>query len=211
MEPCVLKTSTSFLYPVAYPPVNMEQMQADCKEKSEAIQCIKDQSKHRPLSPLIKRGLTTFAQARAKFVKKYCTNLSSSQTKKFVSDTKCIMEKKFKAFEKTDTEFSSDLLTIARAKGLGDMELKYFCCAFYKFTRSQVNNIQPECPDSKKTVEELYSFDINLLCEDEEKLADKCPKLAPIEKRHKFERKPGTGPEVMGLLIVATLGEERDV
>lgn len=53
--------------------------------------------------------------------------------------------------------------------------------------------------------------DINLICEDEEKLITKvCPGLEPLEVPKIFDERTGSSPSATILYLIATLGEKNE-
>lgn len=57
----------------------------------------------------------------------------------------------------------------------------------------------------------IVSNDISLICEDEEKLSTKvCPKLEQLNVSKTFKSEPGSGPSVVTLYLIATLGEPEE-
>lgn len=76
-----------------------------------------------------------------------------------------------------------------------------------------IDSVAPECLSSKAQVEEMIMSiipnDINLICEDEEKLSTKvCPNLEPVKIPKKFDERTGSSPSATVLYLVATLGEK---
>lgn len=134
LQHCVLRSAFSFLEPESYPPSTLEQWRGQCKAQSEAFRCVKDNSKAAPA--LIKRGMSSLVSYRQRHQRKYCTNLNSEATKKFVAATKCIVDKRLDTYRKLDSDYMSKLRAIKLAN-FNDAapELQHMCCATLKWRK----------------------------------------------------------------------------
>lgn len=134
IDPCMLDAVFSFVYKNSHPPVTTEGLTETCKRQATAFKCIKERSKTTPA--LIRRGFASFVSARQRANKKFCANVNSELSKRVVTDFKCIMEKRFSHYKGIDSEYSNTLNEIQR-RNYNDsgVELKYFCCATYKFRK----------------------------------------------------------------------------
>lgn len=75
---------------------------------------------------------------------------------------------------------------------------------------------EPECSAYKAIIEELSgnvaSEDMNLVCEEEEKLAKTCAKLEPLQFKRltNFQPNPKLPTAALATYLVVTLGEPND-
>lgn len=130
----MLNAVVSLIYRQSYPPTSTEALGKMCERQTEAFKCLKDKSKSMPALP--RRGILSFVSSRQRANKKLCANLQSDYSRRFVQDFKCIMEKRFAEYKANDVEFSSTINELDRRHFTdGALELRYFCCAVYKFRR----------------------------------------------------------------------------
>lgn len=165
------------------------------------------------LPAIIKRGLSGFLSAKSRMNKKYCTNMNSDLSKRYVSDMKCLLEKKADDFIRLETILASKIDAILeRNYNDSAAELKQICCALYTIKRDMHKlNIEKACPDAKITSDEYINEhvrdDVSLICEDEDKLMTKiCPKIDKLDLKTPVL---GKGLNSAGLIIylIATLGD----
>lgn len=208
LEPCVAKSTYTLIYEPSYPPTTKEAFQKHCEVKYEAFKCVKELLKKGKYLPLIKRGITGYVQARARFTKKYCTNIESKETQALINDFKCIIENREKEYRQLDLDVVKEMSELRQASGLGDKELKYICCSIMKYRRSLTSSLGPQCAASKTRIEELATSivpdNINIICDDDEKHLEECNRLPVLEK---LEGKPKYSAIVIILYLVATFGD----
>lgn len=161
----------------------------------------------------MKRGVLAFIQGRQRQYRKYCTNLKSEVSKKYVEDMKCITEKKFDTFNKVEASLGSRALAILN-KNYTDsgVELKQICCTLYTHKKNMLSAFGSECPKSKDTMEEYVgqqvTQDIEIICEDEEKTLTKtCPTLEKLSFSNVYDIDKNPNSAGLFLYLVATLGE----
>lgn len=209
-DDCIIKASFSNLHPANYPPTTTESLNKLCKVQADAIKCIKEKSKG--THSMVRRGMVAYVASRQKHQKKYCTNPNSEQSKKFVADMKCIREVNFESRRKLESDVALKIEQLAK-KDLRDpaLELRYLCCAVRDIKKGLLDGARRDCPRSMETYEEMisnvYPEEINLVCDDEEKLDKACSTLEPLKISGEFVPRPGNSPSVLALFIVSTLGE----
>lgn len=134
LEPCVASSVQSYVQPAHLPPTNTEALKAACKRHAEGLKCLKEKGKTLPA--IIKRGLAEIIKSRQHHSKKYCANVNSEVSQKYLNDMKCILEKKKEAFAERDTLFANQLIEIYRRNyNDSSVELKVLCCAITSFRR----------------------------------------------------------------------------
>lgn len=214
VDPCVTQSVYSYIYPQSRPPTSVSQLVSICKAQSEAYKCLRERSRVAPA--LIKRGLASLVATRQRHSKKYCTNPAGELSKKFLDANRCVSEKKPLAYEEIDSRFAHTLIAIKAANfNSSAVELNQLCCAVYSWRKNLLAQTELDCPKHKEIIEEMLSSivssEINLICEDEEKLSVKvCPKLEPLQKikKGKFPIESESSPSINVLYLIATLGEQ---
>lgn len=105
-------------------------MAESCAKRSAAFKCLKDKLKTSSDTAILKRGIKNFIAQQQKMHKKFCTNIESEQTKEFLRDMKCLMDKKLAKFNEVEAVQANSGLEILR-RNYSDpaIELKYVCCA----------------------------------------------------------------------------------
>lgn len=210
---CVTRATFSFAFPSSMPPRDEAEFRTLCRSQADAFKCVKEKTKGGV--PIIRRGLVSYVGNRAKHHKRYCTNLASEPSRKFLEASRCLRDKRFPAYKASDVEFVELLKEIARRNYTdATIELKRICCAILNFRKSLIDDMGAECAQHKPIIEELayqvVSDDINLVCEEEDKLVKTCAKLEPLQfKRQQPNAKPDprTSAPTLALYLVATLGE----
>lgn len=215
MDSCFKTAAPTFLYPPhSNLPTSTEELDRTCKEQARSLKCLKDKSRVAPY--LIKRGVGSFVTSRQRHSKKYCANVNSELSRKYVKDLKCVMDKRVDVYRKTDIKFANTFKAMMEQRGQFKdtaTELKLLCCAMIGYKKKMIENVGSECESSRATMEELYSTivtsDMDLVCEDEDKLLTKvCPNLPPLANvSTMFVESPGNGPSTLGIYLFATLGD----
>lgn len=197
------------------PPKSEAELKALCKSQADGFKCIKERTKGGP-GP-IRRGLVGYVTGRMKHHKKYCSDTSSQRSREFVAATKCLLERRLTHFRNNDLELLQVFEEVAR-RNYNDSaaELKRICCSFHTFRRNFLEATGQECAAHKLMVEELadtiVSEQLNLVCDDEEKLSKICPKLEPLQFKRVSNFEPGSRLpfSVLAIYLIATLGEPND-
>lgn len=209
----------SFLYPASFPPKTQNEFKAACKSQSEGFKCLKEKTKG--TLPLLRRGVLTMVSTRQRHHRRYCTNLESEHSKRFLQGTKCFMEKRFKSFNEADSDLVRTLAAIMRNNYKdASLELKQICCSFFNYRKRFHEAVGEECASHKGMADDLLQSimveDVSLVCEDEEKLSKVCPKLEkvdlePLRRDPTFKVGPGgQSGSTMALYLFATLGEPNE-
>lgn len=190
----------------------MDEFKASCRSQSEGFKCIKERTKGSV--PLLRRGLMTFVATRQRQHRRFCTNLESEHTKRFIQATTCIMEKRLAPMKANDGLLVQNLVEIYR-RNYNDsaLELKQFCCTFFNFKKNFRELVGDECSNHKPAAEDLLNQiitdDLMLICDDDDKLTKVCPKLEQLVAKPdpNFKLAQGRSPPGMALYLIATLGE----
>lgn len=84
----------------------------------------------------MRRGLLTFISGRQRYHKKYCSNVNSGLSQKFLKDLTCILDKKANLYEQIDSDFANTLIELKK-KNFDDakIELKYLCCSLINYRK----------------------------------------------------------------------------
>lgn len=175
--------------------------------------------------------MLAFVGNRQKHLKKICTNLDGDYSRKFVEASKCAMERRYDAFKANHDTLTMRFQQIFLANyNNASLELKQFCCSFYIVKQRIPETIGQECAAHREILEEMEAStspsEMNLICEEDDKLAKICPTLGPIEQPGKggggpvpsslaSQFKSGAGDKEqpkftsagLGMYLVATLGE----
>lgn len=131
---CMIRSTFSFVYQEAFPPVNVDQLKQTCLRQTNAFKCLKEKSKNTPA--LIKRGVLAYGQARQKHHKSICSDLNSDSSKKFLEAVACISGKGLRSYKENDAVLINRLIEV-RDKNFNDssIELKYLCCSLAEYRK----------------------------------------------------------------------------
>ncbi|KAG9508523.1 Vacuolar protein sorting-associated protein 35, partial [Fragariocoptes setiger] len=207
LDPCMVAGTYSFLLPSSYPPTTIEELRKSCAHNAEGFQCVK-RLMPKVKEAILKRGLLTFLRERQRQQKKVCTNVQSAASKQLVDAFDCVMKKRKPHYEQADKTFIGKMQHLSSQRRNTSEEINHLCCGFIEYKRQLNSGPGTECAAYKSLLEEVNSStipnDTALLCPDEDKLDEICPKLPPIVIKPSSQV---TSLPSLVLYLVVTLGE----